>query len=76
MVGEPARRQAAENPEGTTGAFIRKMRKCEKIRPRVKEFSPEELSAFLLKKIKNDAEAYLGEPVGKRTDSFGTGLWF
>lgn len=75
-MGEPARRQAAENPEGTTGAFKRKMGKREKIRLRDKEFSPEELSAFLLKKIKNDAEAYLDEPVGKRTDSFGIGLWF
>lgn len=65
LVGEPARRQAAENPEGTASAFKRKMGKREKIRLRDKEFTPEQLSAFLLQKIKVDAEAYLGEPVEK-----------
>ncbi|MFC2057784.1 Hsp70 family protein, partial [Campylobacterota bacterium] len=65
LVGEPARRQAAENPEGTAKAFKRRMGKREKIRLRDKEFTPEQLSAFLLQKIKNDAEAYLGEPVEK-----------
>lgn len=65
LVGEPARRQASENPEGTTTAFKREMGKREKIRLRDKEFSPEQLSAFLLQKIKNDAEAFLGEPVQK-----------
>lgn len=65
LVGEPARRQAAENPEGTAKAFKRRMGKREKIRLRDKEFTPEQLSAFLLKKIKNDAEAFLGEPVEK-----------
>ncbi len=65
LVGEPARRQAAENPEGTAKAFKRRMGKREKIKLRDKEFTPEQLSAFLLQKIKNDAEAYLGEPVEK-----------
>jgi molecular chaperone DnaK len=65
LVGEPARRQAAENPEGTASAFKRRMGRREKIRLRDKEFTPEQLSAFLLQKIKNDAEAYLGEPVEK-----------
>lgn len=65
LVGEPARRQAAENVEGTASAFKRKMGKRETIRLRDKEFTPEQLSAFLLQKIKNDAEAYLGEPVEK-----------
>ena len=65
LVGEPARRQASENPEGTTTAFKREMGKREKIKLRDKEFSPEQLSAFLLQKIKNDAEAFLGEPVQK-----------
>lgn len=65
LVGEPARRQAAENPSGTASAFKRKMGKREKIRLRDKEFTPEQLSAFLLQKIKNDAEAYLGEKVEK-----------
>jgi molecular chaperone DnaK len=65
LVGEPARRQAAENPEGTAYAFKRKMGKREQIRLRDKEFTPEQLSAFLLQKIKNDAEAFLGESVEK-----------
>ena len=65
LVGEPARRQAAKNPEGTASAFKREMGKREKIRLREKEFTPEQLSAFLLQKIKKDAEAYLGEPVEK-----------
>lgn len=65
LVGEPARRQAAENPEGTASAFKRKMGKRETIKLRDKEFTPEQLSAFLLQKIKSDAEAYLGEKVEK-----------
>ena len=65
LVGEPARRQAAANPEGTATAFKRKMGRREKIRLRSQEFSPEQLSAFLLQKIKRDAEAFLGEKVEK-----------
>jgi molecular chaperone DnaK len=65
LVGEPARRQAAVNPDGTATAFKRKMGQRVKVRLRDKEFSPEQLSAFLLQKIKRDAEAFLGEPVEK-----------
>lgn len=65
LVGEPARRQAAANPEGTASAFKRRMGQREKVRLRDSEFSPEELSAFLLRKIRRDAEAFLGEPVAK-----------
>src|SRR5574341_2452383 len=65
LVGEPARRQAAVNPEGTATAFKRRMGRREKIRLRDRSFSPEQLSAFLLQKIKRDAEAFLGEPVDK-----------
>jgi molecular chaperone DnaK len=65
IVGEPARRQAAANPEGTATGFKRKMGKREIIHLRDKEFSPEQLSAFLLQKIKRDAEAFLGESVEK-----------
>jgi len=65
IVGEPARRQAAANPEGTTTAFKRRMGRREKIRLRTQEYSPEQLSAFLLQKIKRDAEAFLGEPVSQ-----------
>jgi molecular chaperone DnaK len=63
LVGEPARRQAAANPEGTATAFKRQMGRREKIRLLGREFSPEQLSAFLLQKIKRDAEAFLGEKV-------------
>ncbi|HET7832815.1 MAG TPA: molecular chaperone DnaK [Gallionella sp.] len=65
LVGEPARRQAAANPEGTVTAFKRKMGRRENIRLRDRDYSPEQLSAFLLQKIKRDAEAFLGEPVEK-----------
>ncbi len=65
LVGEPARRQVALNPEGTATAFKRRMGRRETIRLRDREFTPEQLSAFLLQKIKRDAEAYLGESVEK-----------
>ncbi|MCA9137576.1 MAG: molecular chaperone DnaK [Planctomycetales bacterium] len=63
LVGEPARRQAVANPEGTATAFKRKMGSRETIRLRDHVFTPEQLSAFLLQKIKSDAESFLGEPV-------------
>lgn len=65
LVGEPARRQAAANPEGTASAFKRKMGRRENVTLRGQNYSPEQLSAFLLQKIKRDAEAFLGEPVQK-----------
>jgi molecular chaperone DnaK len=63
LVGEPARRQAAANPEGTATAFKRRMGRREKVRLRDREFTPEQLSAFLLQKVRRDAEAFLGEKV-------------
>ncbi|MBI1734316.1 MAG: molecular chaperone DnaK [Candidatus Rokubacteria bacterium] len=63
LVGESARRQAAANPEGTATAFKRRMGRRETIRLRDRDLSPEQLSAFLLQKIKRDAEAFLGEAV-------------
>lgn len=63
IVGEPARRQAVTNPEGTVTGFKRKMGTDYKYRLHGKEFTPQQLSAFLLQKIKRDAEAFLGEPV-------------
>jgi molecular chaperone DnaK len=65
IVGEPARRQQAINPEGTISGFKRLMGQRDKLRLGGKEFTPEELSALLLQKIKRDAEAFLGEPVDK-----------
>jgi len=63
LVGEPARRQAAINPEGTIQAAKRKMGTDHKFKVFGKEFSPQQISAFILQKIKQDAEAYLGDKV-------------
>ena len=65
LVGEPARRQAVANPEGTISAFKRKMGTDHKYTVAGKEFAPQQLSAFLLQKVKRDAEAFLGEKVEK-----------
>ena len=65
IVGEPARRQAVSNPEGTVTAFKRKMGTDFRYRLQGKEYTPQQLSAFLLQKIKRDAEAFLGEKVEK-----------
>lgn len=65
LVGEPARRQAVTNPEGTAYEFKRKMGTNHKFNLAGKEYTPEQLSAFLLQKIKKDAEAFLGQPVAK-----------
>src|ERR1035437_1356669 len=69
LVGEPSRQQATINPEGTATAFKRWIGRREKVLLRERDFSPEELSGFLLQKIKRDAEAFLGEPV---TQAVGT----
>jgi molecular chaperone DnaK len=65
LVGEPARRQAVTNPEGTISAFKRKMGTDYKYNINGKEFTPQQLSGFVLQKIKKDAEAYLGETITK-----------
>jgi molecular chaperone DnaK len=65
LVGEPARRQAVSNPEGTVYAFKRKMGTDYKYKIYGKEYTPQQLSAFLLQKIKRDAEAFLGDKVDK-----------
>ena len=65
LVGEPARRQALMNPEGTAYAFKRRMGENYKFRLNGKEYTPQQLSAFLLQKIKDDAEKYLGEKITK-----------
>lgn len=65
LVGEPARRQAVTNPEGTAFEFKRKMGTDFKYKLGGKDYAPEQLSGFLLQKIKKDAEAYLGQPVTK-----------
>lgn len=65
LVGEPARRQAITNPEGTITGIKRKMGTDYKVRVFGKEYTPEEISAHILRKIKQDAEAFLGEKVEK-----------
>ncbi len=63
LVGEPARRQAAINPEGTIQAAKRKMGTDYKFSIFGKEYTPQQISAFILQKIKQDSEAYLGDKV-------------
>jgi len=65
LVGEPARRQTVSNPEGTVTAAKRKMGTDQIYRIYGKEYTPQQISAFLLQKIKRDAEAFLGEPITK-----------
>ncbi|MEI7482757.1 MAG: molecular chaperone DnaK [Elusimicrobiota bacterium] len=65
LVGEPARRQAVANPESTVSAFKRKMGTDYKYKIAGKEFTPQQLSAYLLQKVKRDAEAFLGEKIEK-----------
>jgi molecular chaperone DnaK len=65
LVGEPARRQAVSNPEGTIAAIKRKMGTDYKVKVMGKEYTPQQISAFILQKIKRDSEAYMGEQVSK-----------
>jgi molecular chaperone DnaK len=65
LVGEPARRQAVSNPEGTVMAIKRKMGTDYKVNIFGKEYTPQQISAFILQKIKRDAEAFLGDKVEK-----------
>src|SRR3989344_3381149 len=65
LVGEPAKRQAVSNPERTITAAKRKMGTSFKYKLNGKEYTPQQISAFILQKIKKDAEEFLGEPVTK-----------
>ncbi len=65
IVGEPARRQAVTNPEGTVVAAKRKMGTDYTFKMYGKEYKPQQISAFILQKIKRDAEAFMGETVEK-----------
>lgn len=65
LVGEPARRQAVTNPENTISAIKRSMGTNHKVTVKGKEYSPQDISAFILQKIKKDAESFLGEEVKK-----------
>ena len=65
LVGEPARRQAVTNPENTISAIKRHMGSDYKVNIKGKDYTPQEISALILQKIKKDAEAFLGEPIQK-----------
>ena len=65
LVGEPARRQAVSNPEGTISAAKRKIGTSHVYKIYGKDYTPQQISAFILQKIKRDAEAFLGEKVTK-----------
>ncbi|MHB2037350.1 MAG: molecular chaperone DnaK, partial [Nitrososphaerales archaeon] len=65
LVGEPARRQAISNPEGTVREIKRHMGTDYKIRIFGKEYTPQQISAFILQKILRDAESNLAEKITK-----------
>lgn len=63
LVGQIAKRQAVTNPDNTVISIKRKMGTNEKVRIEGDEFSPQEISAMILQKLKQDAENYLGQKV-------------
>lgn len=65
VVGETAKRQAVKNPEGTVFEIKRKMGTDYKVSIHDKEYTPQQISAFILQKIKRDAETFLGEKLKK-----------
>jgi len=65
LVGEPARRQAITNPDNTIIAAKRKMGSDYTFKIQDKEYNPQQISAFILQKIKKDSESFIGEPVEK-----------
>ena len=65
IVGEPARRQAITNPDNTIVAAKRKMGTDHIFKLQGKEYKPQQISAFILQKIKKDSEAFLGEKIEK-----------
>jgi len=65
LIGEPAKRQAAANPENTIFEIKRKMGTNYKVKAQGKEYTPQQISAFILQKIKKDAENFLSAPINK-----------
>ena len=65
LVGEPARRQAVTNPENTIREAKRKMGTEFMYKIQGKEYKPQQISAFILQKIKRDAEAFTGDTINK-----------
>ncbi len=65
LIGEPARRQVVTNPDGTVFEIKRKMGTDFRVSLQGKDYSPEQISSYILQKIKHDAEVFLGYPVKK-----------
>ena len=65
LIGESAKRQATANPEGTIFEIKRKMGTDYKVNIQGKEYTPQQISAFIMQKIKKDAETFLGTPIKK-----------
>ncbi len=65
LVGEPARRMAVSEPGRTISAAKRKMGTSHKYKIDEKEYTPQQISAFILQKIKKDAEKFVGEEINK-----------
>ena len=65
LVGQVAKRQAVTNPDNTVMSIKRKMGQKVEVKLAGKGYQPPEISAFILQKLKADAEAYLGEPVSQ-----------
>ena len=63
MVGQVAKRQAITNPDRTISSIKRDMGTARKVNIDGKDFTPQEISAIILQKLKNDAESYLGDKV-------------
>ena len=63
LVGEPAKRQAITNPENTVNSIKTHMGSNYKVNLNGKDYTPQEISAMILQKLKRDAEEYLGEEV-------------
>ena len=65
LVGDPAKRQAVTNVDRTVASVKRQMGTDRRVKIDGRKYSPQEISAMILQKLKKDAEEYLGEPVDR-----------